>query len=80
LKSLWEKFDLSLLFLQTGIVKHSGISGWLMVFAYICALIAQKLKVKPECKFCLGFSHSEGFTERGIHQPVRFQPVFLETL
>jgi len=25
LKSLWEKFDLSLLFLQTGIVKHSGV-------------------------------------------------------
>lgn len=41
LKSLWEKFDISLLFLQNGIVKHSGVSGWLLAFAYICGMIAQ---------------------------------------
>lgn len=51
LKSLWEKFDLSLLFLQTGIVKHSGVSSWLMAFAYICGLIAQKPSVNQNADF-----------------------------
>jgi len=40
LKAIWELFDLSLLFSQTGIRKHSGISSWLMAFSYICGLIA----------------------------------------
>lgn len=48
LKSLWEKFDLSLIFLQTGFQKHSGISAWLIAFAYICGLIAQKTIYIPK--------------------------------
>lgn len=40
LKAIWEIFDLSLLFSQTGIRKHSGIATWLMAFSYICGLIA----------------------------------------
>jgi len=51
LKSLWEKFDLSLLFVQNGIVKHSGVSGWLTAFAYICGLIAQMPSVKQNADF-----------------------------
>lgn len=51
LKSLWGKFDLSLLFLQTGFQKHSGISAWLMAFAYICGLIAQRTSVNQNAEF-----------------------------
>ncbi|WP_042315201.1 hypothetical protein [Desulfofarcimen acetoxidans] len=51
LKSLWKKFDLSLLFLQTGIAKHSGVSGWLMALAYICGMIAQKTSVNQNADF-----------------------------
>lgn len=51
LNSLWEKFDLSLLFLQTGIVKHSGVPSWLMAFAYVCGLIAQIPSVNQNADF-----------------------------
>jgi len=51
LKSLWEKFNVSLLFLQTGFQKHSGISAWLMAFAYICGLIAKKTSVNQNAEF-----------------------------
>jgi hypothetical protein len=40
LKTIWEIFDLSLLFSQTGIRKHSGIATWLIAFSYICGLVA----------------------------------------
>ena len=39
LKAIWDMFDLSLLFSQTGITKHSGITTWLLAFAYICGLV-----------------------------------------
>ena len=51
LKSLWEKFDLSLLFPRTGFQKHSGIPAWLMAFVYICGLIAQKASVNQNADF-----------------------------
>ena len=41
LKSIWDKFDFSLLFSQAGIRKHSGTPAWIMAFAYICGLIAK---------------------------------------
>lgn len=40
LKAIWELFDLSLLFSQSGIRKHSGIAAWLLAFSYICGLVA----------------------------------------
>ncbi|WP_165908329.1 hypothetical protein [Hydrogenispora ethanolica] len=39
LKTIWEMFDLSLLFSQLGYQKHSGLSVWQLAFAYICGLI-----------------------------------------
>jgi len=39
LKSIWDIFDLSLLFSQSGIRKHSGLQSWLLAFSYICGLI-----------------------------------------
>ena len=39
LKVLWEKFDLSLLLTQCGINKHSGISAWIIAFAYVVGLV-----------------------------------------
>jgi len=39
LKAIWDLFDLSLLFSQNGITKHSGTATWLLAFAYICGLI-----------------------------------------
>ena len=51
LKSLWGKLDLSLLFLQSGISKHSGISGWVMAFVYICGLIAKMPSVNKNAQF-----------------------------
>ena len=41
MKSIWDKFDFSLLFSQAGIRKHSGTPAWIMAFAYICGLIAK---------------------------------------
>lgn len=39
LKTIWELFDLSLLFSQMGIRKHSGLSTWVLAFAYIYGLV-----------------------------------------
>ncbi|MDA8227466.1 MAG: hypothetical protein M0T74_07135 [Desulfitobacterium hafniense] len=39
LKTIWDLFDLSLLFSQSGIRKHSGLPTWLLAFAYICGLV-----------------------------------------
>ena len=39
LKTIWEMFDLSLLFSQLGYQKHSGLSVWQLAFAYSCGLI-----------------------------------------
>lgn len=39
LKTIWDFFDMALLFSQTGICKHSGLPAWLMGFSYICGLI-----------------------------------------
>lgn len=51
LKTLWDLFDLSLLFSQTGIRKHSGIPTWLLAFAYICGLINHVDSVNQMAKF-----------------------------
>ena len=39
LKALWEKFELSLLLTQCGMNKHSGVSAWIIVFAYVIGLV-----------------------------------------
>lgn len=51
LKAIWEMFDLSLLFSQSGIRKHSGISTWLLAFSYICGWIANVGSVNQNAKY-----------------------------
>jgi hypothetical protein len=45
LKAIWDKFDLSLLLSKSGIMKYSGVQSWIIVFAYIVGLIANKKSV-----------------------------------
>jgi hypothetical protein len=40
LRSLWERFDLSLLLTQSGIFKASGVATWILAFLYVIGLIA----------------------------------------
>jgi hypothetical protein len=40
LKSLWERFDFSLLLTQSGITKHSGTPSWLLCFLYVVGLVS----------------------------------------
>lgn len=51
LKSIWDLFDLSLLFSQSGIRKHSGIPAWLLAFAYICGLVSHANSSNQNAKF-----------------------------
>ncbi|WP_034142980.1 transposase [Desulfosporosinus sp. BICA1-9] len=51
LKTIWDLFDLSLLFSQSGIRKHSGISAWPLAFAYLCGLINHSDSVSQNAKF-----------------------------
>ncbi|KAF0193731.1 MAG: Transposase DDE domain protein [Bacillota bacterium] len=51
LKTIWELIDLSLLFSQTGIRKHSGIASWILAFAYICGLIGRVGSANENAKF-----------------------------
>lgn len=40
LKSLWDRFDFSLLLTQSGIMKRSGAPSWLLCFLYVIGLTA----------------------------------------
>ncbi|WP_127484307.1 hypothetical protein [Paenibacillus ehimensis] len=40
LKSLWERFDFSLLLTQSGIMKRSGTPSWLICFLYVIGLVS----------------------------------------
>ncbi|UJF31744.1 transposase [Paenibacillus hexagrammi] len=40
LKSLWERFDFSLLLAQSGIMKRNGTPSWLICFLYVVGLVA----------------------------------------
>ncbi|WP_281886603.1 transposase [Paenibacillus sp. YYML68] len=40
LKSLWERFDLSLLLTQSGMMKRSGTPSWLICFLYVIGLVS----------------------------------------
>jgi len=51
LKTLWEKFDFTLLLTQSGINKHSGVPSWIIAFAYIIALIGGCSSVSGMSKF-----------------------------
>ncbi|MCL4439810.1 MAG: transposase [Firmicutes bacterium] len=51
LKTIWDLFDLSMLFSQTGIRKHSGVPTWLLSFAYICGLINNSSSANQNAKF-----------------------------
>ena len=51
LKTIWDLFDLSLLFSQTGIRKHSGIPAWLLAFAYVCGLVDNAGSANKNAKF-----------------------------
>ncbi|WP_243270074.1 transposase [Thermanaerosceptrum fracticalcis] len=50
LKTIWDLFDLSLLFSQSGIRKHSGIPAWLLAFAYICGLVNHSSSANQNAK------------------------------
>jgi hypothetical protein len=41
LKSLWDRFDLSLLLSQAGIYKERGVPTWMLAFLYVVGLIAK---------------------------------------
>lgn len=49
-KSIWEKFGFSYLF--SNIDKHSGVSPWKMVFAYIAGLISNSSSVNKIAGHC----------------------------
>ncbi len=51
LKTLWEKFDFTLLLTQSGINKHSGTPSWIIAFAYIIALISGCSSVSAMSEF-----------------------------
>lgn len=51
LKTIWDLFDLSLLFSQSGISKHSGTPAWLLAFAYICGLVSHVSSTSQNAKF-----------------------------
>lgn len=40
LKSLWDRFDLSLLLTQSGMMKRSGTPSWLICFLYVVGLVS----------------------------------------
>ncbi|GED17844.1 hypothetical protein [Aneurinibacillus migulanus] len=40
LKSLWERFDFSLLLTQSGIIKRNGTPSWLICFLYVVGLVS----------------------------------------
>lgn len=40
LKSLWDRFDFSLLLTQSGILKRSGTPSWLLCFLYVVGLVS----------------------------------------
>ncbi|MHB1128245.1 MAG: hypothetical protein ACYC2T_15095 [Bacillota bacterium] len=51
LKTIWDLFDLSILFSQTGIRKHSGVPTWLLAFAYICGLVHNSSSTNQNAKY-----------------------------
>lgn len=51
LKTIWEMFDLSLLFSQLGFQKHSGLAAWQLAFAYICGLVHNTGSTNQNAKF-----------------------------
>lgn len=51
LKVIWDLFDFSLLFSQSGIQKHSGLAAWALAFAYICGLIGCADSANQNAKF-----------------------------
>lgn len=40
LRTLWERFDISFLLTQSGIMKRSGTPSWLLCFLYVVGLIS----------------------------------------
>jgi hypothetical protein len=40
LRTLWERFDISLLLTQSGMVKRCGTPSWLLCFLYVVGLIS----------------------------------------
>lgn len=51
IKTIWDLFDLSLLFSQSGIRKHAGIPAWIMAFAYVCGLIHNAPSVNKNAQY-----------------------------
>lgn len=43
LKAYWERFELSLLYMQLD--KHSGVPPWILAFVYVCGLLSNVLSV-----------------------------------
>lgn len=45
LKSLWDRFDFSLLLAQSGMIKRSGAPSWLICFLYVVGLVSNSPSV-----------------------------------
>lgn len=50
LKSLWERFDFSLLLTQSGIMKRNGTPSWLLCFLYVVGLVSHCTSVVQMAK------------------------------
>lgn len=81
LKNMWEKFGFSHLFLS--IDKHSGLSAWKLVFAYVSGLIANCSSVNKISEHCTkspiireilgGFSLSQSALSRFFSKDFEWQ-------
>lgn len=40
LRTLWDRFDFSLLLTQSGIVKRNGVPSWMLCFMYMIGLVS----------------------------------------
>jgi len=40
LRTLWDRFDFSLLLMQSGIVKRNGVPSWMLCFMYVIGLVS----------------------------------------
>ncbi|WP_243269988.1 hypothetical protein [Thermanaerosceptrum fracticalcis] len=80
LKTIWDLFDLSLLFSQSGIRKHSGISAWLLAFAYTCGLVPHGKKIPFLCwlfdssekrhVWCMNLESTLAVLKNGLEYPM----------
>jgi hypothetical protein len=64
LKSLWERFDFSLLLTQSGMIKRNGTPSWLICFLYVVGLVSNCSSVVQMAKLA-----DEDALLKGMFQP-----------